>query len=495
MTSNPEPCDQDPFRLADDAAGPGCDTLAPGTRLDRYEITRLIGRGGMGCVYEALHRDLNKRVAIKTLVPALATSPEARRRFLREGQAASRIRHPHVVDVTDVVADGPRSYLVMEYLEGEDLSALIARRGCLSLAETADIMLPVLAAIGEAHGQGVVHRDLKPENIFLARASYGGASPKVLDFGISKVLDDPPALALTGTSVAFGTVHYLPPEQLRGAREADARSDQYALGTILYECLTGSRAFDGDNIYAILKSVAEGDYLAPRTLRPDLPEPIGVAIGRAMSVDPASRFASVRELGAALVGVASPSVATLWASAFVPAPREAPPAIADADAAAAPAGTRTLILPASTSASASASTSTSASASSAFDVLPRQPPSLFTVILLAAAAVGVALVAAANHSRRNMPPAGAIPRVGPRSPGGGAGDREPSGVAGRLSPPPPAPGASSPFPPPARAPSHPTTPGAAVPRPKHGKRRHLRSPRPAPLPLSVWRTSAPIIDD
>ncbi len=121
MTSTFEHRDGDTDTLLND--------LGPGKFLGRYEITRLIGRGGMGCVYEAVHRDLGKRVAIKTLLPSLAASPEARGRFLREGQAASRIRHPHVVDVTDVVADGPTSYLVMEYLEGEDLASLVERQG------------------------------------------------------------------------------------------------------------------------------------------------------------------------------------------------------------------------------------------------------------------------------------------------------------------------------------------------------------------------------
>ncbi|HEY2901204.1 MAG TPA: serine/threonine-protein kinase, partial [Polyangia bacterium] len=254
------------------AAAAGLDALPPGTTLGRYEIRRLIGRGGMGSVYEALHRDLKKRVAIKTLLPTLAANPDAKTRFLREGEAASRIRHPHVVDVTDVSSDGPVIYLVMEYLEGEDLGKLISRRGPLGVSETADIMLPVAAAIVTAHEQGVIHRDLKPENIFLAQGSMGGIVPKVLDFGISKVSSsgDLRTMALTGTGATFGTTFYLPPEQLRGAKQADARSDQYALGTILYECLTGQRAFEGENLYAVLKDIAESRYRPAATLRPDL---------------------------------------------------------------------------------------------------------------------------------------------------------------------------------------------------------------------------------
>jgi hypothetical protein len=290
--------------------------LPPGKFLGRYQITRLIGRGGMGCVYEAVHRDLGKRVAIKTLLPSLAASEEARGRFLREGQAASRIRHPHVVDVTDVVAEGPVSYLVMEYLEGEDLSSLIERQGALPLAEAVDVLLPVIAAIAAAHELGVIHRDLKPENIFLARTSFGGPCPKVVDFGISKVLGEPKAIALTATSAVFGTTYYLPPEQLGGSREADARGDQYALGTILYECVTGHRAFEGTSIYGVLKSVAEGVYPPARSWRPDLPLRLERAIDRAMRLNPAARFASVRMLGAELLPHASPAVRAVWTPVF-----------------------------------------------------------------------------------------------------------------------------------------------------------------------------------
>jgi eukaryotic-like serine/threonine-protein kinase len=298
--------------------------LPPGKFLGRYQITRLIGRGGMGCVYEAVHRDLGKRVAIKTLLPSLAASEEARGRFLREGQAASRIRHPHVVDVTDVVAEGPESYLVMEYLEGEDLSSLIERQGALPLAEAADVLLPVIAAIAAAHELGVIHRDLKPENIFLARTSFGGPCPKVVDFGISKVLGDPAAIALTATSAVFGTMYYLPPEQLGGSREADARGDQYALATILYECVTGHRAFEGTSIYGVLKSVAEGVYPPARSWRPDLPPRLETAIDRAMRLNPAARFPSVRLLGAQLLPHASPAVRAVWTPVFADLPGDGP---------------------------------------------------------------------------------------------------------------------------------------------------------------------------
>ena len=304
------------------AAAAGLDALPPGTQLGRYEIRRLIGRGGMGSVYEALHRDLKKRVAIKTLLPSLAAKPDSKARFLREGEAASRIRHPHVVDVTDVGAEESVIYLVMEYLEGEDLGKLITRRGALGISETADIMLPVAAAIATAHEMGVIHRDLKPENIFLAQASMGGIQPKVLDFGISKVSGDIRTMALTGTGATFGTTFYLPPEQLRGAKQADARSDQYGLGTILYECVTGQRAFEGENLYSVLKDIAGSRYRQAATLRPDLPPALDAIINQAMNLEPSTRFPSVRDLGAALLDYAGPSAHMMWKVFFAaPAPK------------------------------------------------------------------------------------------------------------------------------------------------------------------------------
>jgi len=276
----------------------------------------VLGRGGMGAVYEAVHRDLKKRVAIKTLLPSLAATPEARIRFLREGEAASRIRHPNVVDVTDVAQEGETTYLVMEYLDGEDLSVMIGRQGTLTPTQTADIMLPVAAAIATAHDQGVIHRDLKPANIYLAKSAMGSLQPKVLDFGISKVMGDRGTMVLTGTGATFGTTFYLPPEQLQAARQADAKSDQYALGTIIYECVTGVRAFEHDNLYTILKNIAEGRYPKPRSHRPDLPIGMETLITRAMNLEPSTRFPSVKELGAALLEFASPHARAVWASFF-----------------------------------------------------------------------------------------------------------------------------------------------------------------------------------
>ena len=293
------------------------DTLPPGTELGRYQITRLMGRGGMGAVYEGTHRDLKKRVAIKTLHPSVAATPGARARFLREGEAASRIRHPNVVDVTDVGTEKGLAYLVMEFLEGEDLSALLGRAGALPFAESIDLMLPVFAAISVAHDEGVIHRDLKPENIFLARERHGRPEPKVLDFGISKISSSGGnTLALTGTGASMGTPYYIAPEQVRSAAGVDARSDQYALGAILYECVTGQRAHRGETIYEVIRSVGEGSFPPPRVHRPDIPPELEGAILRAMGLEPAQRFSSVRAFGRAISPLATPAARAKWAPAF-----------------------------------------------------------------------------------------------------------------------------------------------------------------------------------
>src|SRR5262245_9826292 len=184
------------------------DQLRDGQAFGRYQIVRLIGEGGMGAVYEAVHPALKKRFAIKTLLAAMAQSPGVRARFLREGEAASRINHPNVVDVVDVGVEEGTPYLVMELLEGETLGALIARSGQVGVAEAVDILLPVMSAVAAGHGQGVIHRDLKPQNVFLARKAWGDPTPKVLDFGVSKLTDDDDSLMRTGSTVVLGTLAY-----------------------------------------------------------------------------------------------------------------------------------------------------------------------------------------------------------------------------------------------------------------------------------------------
>jgi serine/threonine protein kinase len=304
--------------------------LAAGTCLGKYQVLRLIGEGGMGAVYEGLHLAIGKKVAIKVMSPALAASPDARARFLREAQLTSRVRHPHAVDVTDVGSEAGKTFLVMELLEGEDLASFIQWRGPLPLEQTADIMLAVSAAVAAAHDEGIIHRDLKPHNVFLSQTRDGAIVPKVVDFGISRGLVDlepavePPVMLspLVKTTVGLmGSPGYLSPEQIEGAthgaRTDSAASDQYALGLILYECVTGRPPFAaGDGVTKIFGDILSGRRTPAGELRPSLPDALQSVIDRATSRDPAARFPSVREMGKALLAFASPKAALTWARTF-----------------------------------------------------------------------------------------------------------------------------------------------------------------------------------
>ncbi|MDO9018347.1 MAG: serine/threonine-protein kinase [Myxococcales bacterium] len=308
--------DAPPESASDGGESPDPPGFDPGTVFGRYTIAKKLGVGGMGAVYEAVHGDLRKRVALKTLHPEIARNPAMRARFLQEGQAASSIRHPHVVDVSDVGVEAGMPYLVMEYLEGESLAARMARERPMDVAAAVDVMIPVLAAVSAAHAEGVVHRDLKPDNIFLARTRDGMVVPKVLDFGISKVTDAKHDKNLTATSAMMGTPHYMSPEQTQGSKNVDGRTDQYALGVILYECLTGSMPFDGDSLYNLMHAIMSAPVAQPRSLNPAIPEGFERAILRALERDPANRFASVRDLGRELLTWAGPETRMVWDRVF-----------------------------------------------------------------------------------------------------------------------------------------------------------------------------------
>ncbi len=223
--------------------------LAAGTTLGKYRIIRLLGEGGMGAVYEGLHVEIGKRVAIKIISPALAAIPEARARFLLEAQLTLR------------------------------------------------------------HDEGIVHRDLKPQNIFLAQMRDGTIQPKVLDFGISK---EPAHSPIRTSGAILGSPSYFAPEQVQDPKAISPASDQYALGVILYECVTGRLPYEGSNLAAIFQGIVMGSYQAPRAHRPDLPDDFERVITRSMSLAPADRFPDLRRMGRALLEFASPRTRLLW---------------------------------------------------------------------------------------------------------------------------------------------------------------------------------------
>jgi serine/threonine-protein kinase len=273
----------------------------------------------MGEVYEAIHVDLKKRVVLKTLRAMVADDAQTRARFQREGELAARVHHPHVVDVTDLGVEGNTPFLVMEFLEGEDLESLLSREGQLSPTRTADLLLPILAALVYAHEQEIIHRDLKPANIFLARTPSGEVVPKLLDFGLSKLVAAAQSEQITAFSMVLGTPDYMSPEQTRSSQGLGATTDQYTFGVILYQCVTGQLPFpqlEGETVYDLLRRIVAGTFTAPCTLVPELPAAFEAIILRAMQLQPDDRFASTRELGSALIGFASPRTRIIWEHEF-----------------------------------------------------------------------------------------------------------------------------------------------------------------------------------
>jgi predicted ATPase len=271
---------------------------------DKYRLTEVLGRGGMGQVFAALHVELGHRVAIKVLH---SEDPSAAARFLREAQAGARLTTDHAVRVFDLGRlPGGAPFIVMECLIGEDLAQLVGR-GPIPPSDAARYAIEACAALTEAHAAGIVHRDLKPANLFLAARS--GAPPllKVLDFGISKLAgDDPPsALALTSTGTILGSPLYMSPEQIRGHKEIDLRTDIWSLGVVLYELLTGRRPFRGDTLAAVAASIVSDIVRPPSSVRPDLPAAFDDVVLRCLEKDPALRFASSAELARALAPFAS----------------------------------------------------------------------------------------------------------------------------------------------------------------------------------------------
>ena len=257
----------------------------------RYRIDELIGEGGMGRVYLAEHVEIGKRVAIKILHPVYGRMPDLVERFRREARAASRIGHPHIVDVTDsgTTADGS-VYFVMEYLEGVELAGVIDREGALDIARALKVATQICRALSAAHAVGIIHRDLKPENVFLTVREGAADFVKVLDFGIAKSSEAEEARGkrLTHPGMAMGTPEYMSPEQAAG-RPADERCDVYAVGAILYEMLTGVPPYEGDNFMEILTKKATIDPATPCSLRNEIPSSVENVVMAAMSRDPDKR--------------------------------------------------------------------------------------------------------------------------------------------------------------------------------------------------------------
>lgn len=276
--------------------------VTPGTVLfGKYRVESLLGMGAMGVVVMALHIDLNQRVAIKFMLPGKVPNPERHTRFLREAQIAVQLTSVHVAKVLDVgtMPEAGAPYMIMEYLKGSDLQAVISERGQLPIQEAVGYVLQVCEAVGEAHAAGIVHRDLKPANLFLIKTADGQPCVKVLDFGVSKLMD--PGLQLTKDAATLGSPLYMPPEQMKSSKDVDPRADIWALGIILYELLAGKTPFDAEEMAQLYTRVFTGEPTPIGQFRRDVPPGLEAVLLRCFEKQREQRWNNVAEFAAALV--------------------------------------------------------------------------------------------------------------------------------------------------------------------------------------------------
>jgi serine/threonine-protein kinase len=289
------------------------DPLAPPSRglvAGKYEIVGLIGRGGMGSVWEGRHATLGTRVAIKFIDQEHVGNEEARSRFATEARAAATIQSRYAIQIFDHgVTDEGRPYIVMELLVGESLDKRLDRLGRLTLPETARILGHVARALQRAHDAGIIHRDLKPENIFLERSPDDDEIAKVLDFGIAKIKSNAGAglSSSTKTGAVLGTPYFMSPEQARGLRSLDRRSDLWSLGVIAFKSVTGVLPFDGESVGDLLVKICTAPPRVPSEVVAGLPAAFDAWFFRAVDRDPEKRFASATELADALAYAAGVS--------------------------------------------------------------------------------------------------------------------------------------------------------------------------------------------
>ncbi len=287
------------------------------TLQGRYQILRKLGDGGMGAVYEGVHTVIKRRVAIKVLHPQFAQNPEIVARFHREAEAATSIGHPNIVEVTDMGSfeDGS-AYMVLEFLDGRDWAHDIDTEGPQPLGKVAQILTQCCDALEAAHAKGIVHRDLKPENIFLIARSGNPNFVKVVDFGISKIMDgaDGPGHSLTQTGTALGTPYYMAPEQCQGKKDIDHRADIYSLGVIFFQSLTAQYPFDDESYPMLVLKICTEQPPLLSTFRPDLPPQMQGILHRMLAKNRENRFANVGELRAALAPYLGHNVAPVVAT-------------------------------------------------------------------------------------------------------------------------------------------------------------------------------------
>jgi eukaryotic-like serine/threonine-protein kinase len=276
----------------------------------KYRVDRILGIGGMGVVVAARHLRLEELVAIKLLLPEALADADAVRRFEREARAAVKIKSEHVARILDVGSlDNGAPFIVMEYLEGEDLAERLTRTGPFTVEDAIVLLLEACEAIAEAHALGIVHRDLKPANLFCVQGADGGTSIKVLDFGISKFTRAGArnsGLGMTKTRAVMGSPYYMSPEQMESPRSVDARTDIWSLGIVLYQLLTAEVPFGGETLPQVCVNVATRPAPSFRRMRPDVPNGVEAIALRCLEKDPSKRFPTVAALAAALARFGPP---------------------------------------------------------------------------------------------------------------------------------------------------------------------------------------------
>ena len=278
----------------------------------KYKVLGLLGRGGMAEVYAAEHLQLHHTVAIKFLSPRADFNSQMITRFLQEARATVRLTSEHVTRVLDLgTLDSGLPYIVMEHLEGHDFNHLIETRGRFSVTETVASIVQACEALAEAHAMGVVHRDLKPSNLFLTQRPDDRWFVKVLDFGIAKIHEECGGQGITTTSDVFGTPSYMSPEQIRSAKQVDARTDIWSLGLILAECLTGKAVYRGPTKFGILTAIVADPVPSLHLEEVGAPPELEEVIVRCLQKDPADRYQSVAELAQALLPFAGDESASV----------------------------------------------------------------------------------------------------------------------------------------------------------------------------------------
>lgn len=270
-------------------------------KLGRYDIVRVLGKGAMGVVYEGRDPNLDRQVAIKTIrVQSLssAATAEYEGRFRTEARSAARLHHPNIVSVFDSGQDGDTAYLVMEFIQGEDLKRHLANGARFSVRASLAMVHDLLMALDHAHGQNVVHRDIKPANLLIEPSGR----VKLTDFGVARI-QEPDETHLTQVGGAVGTPKYMSPEQAKGLR-GDSRSDVFSAGVVLYELLTGSLPFDGENQLMVIHQIVDHAPPRPSTVNPEVPAAMDEIMVRALAKNPDQRYATAREFGLALRSLA-----------------------------------------------------------------------------------------------------------------------------------------------------------------------------------------------